>query len=261
MSERERAAALLKKAVADEAAGRYSAALSGYQEGIQLLLAVKRASALSTEEKQALRRQLEDYIGRAERVKDRVKVQPPPAPTAATTTTTTTTTPRNRQIEIPEGATGFGYRTIFGPYLDDKLTGIAIRDPYIRAHHQLYNLLHFCEVAVLGAPNLKKIFLLTSKNNNNRGEVQSQEEGLAELAKSLRCRQPPVELVVSFAEDLHDREIRFNNGWVIKVGRGLDYFQRLDGRFALGRLDSDLRPCRRTTVDVLVKETLLEDAR
>lgn len=77
---------------------------------------------------------------------------------------------------------------------------------------------------------------------------------------------------------------RFNNGWIIKIGRGLDYFKRpkvrLDtslinplfnthrvestcgvlivrnvrsasqGRFSIGYCDYDLRQCHETTVDI-----------
>jgi len=43
---------------------------------------------------------------------------------------------------------------------------------------------------------------------------------------------------------------RLDNGWVIKIGRGLDYFRAPDGRFSLGYCDYDLRPCYATTVNI-----------
>ena len=42
-----------------------------------------------------------------------------------------------QQIEIAAGATGYGYNTVFGPYLDDRLTAAAVRDPYIRSNAQV----------------------------------------------------------------------------------------------------------------------------
>lgn len=72
---------------------------------------------------------------------------------------------------------------------------------------------------------------------------------------------------------------RFNNGWIIKIGRGLDYFKRpkvglqtdssfslmplslillmarsvrfiFQGRFSIGYCDYDLRQCQETSVDI-----------
>jgi ATP-dependent Lon protease len=59
-----------------------------------------------------------------------------------------------------------------------------------------------------------------------------------------------VTLSVQFSEILHDREIKINNGWNIKMGRGLDYFQSLSGNFfQVGANDLDLRPCLETNFD------------
>lgn len=66
--------------------------------------------------------------------------------------------------------------------------------------------------------------------------------------------------------------VRFSNGWIVKMGRGLDYFQkpkviksrvnviaalhfiycsyRLQGQFTIGNNDFDLRPCHETTIEI-----------
>lgn len=41
-----------------------------------------------------------------------------------------------------------------------------------------------------------------------------------------------------------------SNGWIIKIGRGLDYFKKAAGRFSLGIFDYNLRQCHETTIDV-----------
>ena len=46
---------------------------------------------------------------------------------------------------------------------------------------------------------------------------------------------------------------RINNGWIIKIGRGLSYFKAPAGKFCLGYHDLDLRPCQETTVDIIHK--------
>ena len=49
---------------------------------------------------------------------------------------------------------------------------------------------------------------------------------------------------------LHDREIRLDNGWVVKIGRGFDIYQKPGDWFEIGSNDLDLRPCLETTVDI-----------
>lgn len=75
-----------------------------------------------------------------------------------------------------------------------------------------------------------------------------QSSGLEEIKESLRSHN--VVLEINYSSSIHDREIRFNNGWVIKIGRGLDYFKKPQGHFSLGYCDLDLRPCHETTVDI-----------
>lgn len=59
-----------------------------------------------------------------------------------------------------------------------------------------------------------------------------------------------VDLTVQFNQNLHDREIRLDNGWVIKIGRGLDFYQAPGGWFEVGANDLSLRKCLETKVDV-----------
>lgn len=61
-------------------------------------------------------------------------------------------------------------------------------------------------------------------------------------------------LEIGFSQTLYDREIRFSNGWVIKIGRGLDYFKPPPGKFCIGFCDFDLRECHETVVDIYLKK-------
>jgi ATP-dependent Lon protease len=59
-----------------------------------------------------------------------------------------------------------------------------------------------------------------------------------------------VEFRFEFSNTLHDREIKLSNGWGIKMGRGLDYFQSLsENYFQVGANDLDLLPCLETSFD------------
>uniref|UniRef100_A0A8V0YTC1 Microtubule interacting and trafficking domain containing 1 n=1 Tax=Gallus gallus TaxID=9031 RepID=A0A8V0YTC1_CHICK len=152
----------------------------------------------------------------------------------------------HKQIKIEENATGFGYEKLFQEYLTEIVSEVWVEDPYIRNVHQLYNFLRFCEMLVKGPCKVRTIHLLTSYDEGNGRNQQT--SGLEEIKQSLRNHG--ITLNVAFSSSIHDREIRFNNGWMIKIGRGLDYFKKPQGRFSIGYCDFDLRPCHETTVDV-----------
>ncbi|XP_077436034.1 MIT domain-containing protein 1 isoform X2 [Vanacampus margaritifer] len=122
----------------------------------------------------------------------------------------------HEQVRIAEDATGYSYQEVFKPYISGALTEVWVEDPYIRHTHQ--------------------------------GDGGQQTSALAELKQSLIAHG--VTLDLQYSSTIHDREIRFDNGWIIKIGRGLDYFKRPKGRFSIGYCDYDLRQCHETTVDI-----------
>lgn len=144
---------------------------------------------------------------------------------------------------IRYGDRGHTYESIVGPYLSG-VREVVVEDPYIRATHQIQNFVRFCE-AVLKHSTVKKIKLVTSWDDEDGHEA---EERLAELKQSLL--EADVVLEVQVKRGLHDREIRLDNGWVIKIGRGLDFYQKQESWFSLGANDMSLRPCLETKVDI-----------
>ncbi|XP_013378270.1 PREDICTED: MIT domain-containing protein 1 isoform X3 [Chinchilla lanigera] len=128
----------------------------------------------------------------------------------------------HKQIKIEENATGFGYESLFKEYLNGTVTEVWIEDPYIRQTHQLYNFLRFCEMLIKKPCKVKTVHLLTSLDEGC-GKAQ-QSSGLEEIKESLSSHG--VVLDIKYSSSIHDREIRFNNGWMIKIGRGLDYFKK-----------------------------------
>ena len=71
---------------------------------------------------------------------------------------------------------------------------------------------------------------------------------LDELKQSLL--ELDVELDIELDPNLHDREMRMDNGWVIKIGRGLDFYQKPVNWNAIGANDLMLRKCVETKVDI-----------
>lgn len=74
------------------------------------------------------------------------------------------------------------------------------------------------------------------------------QERMAELKQSLL--ELDVVLDVQLNPNLHDREIRLDNGWVIKIGRGLDFYQKPTSWYEIGVNDLSLRRCLETKVDI-----------
>ena len=124
------------------------------------------------------------------------------------------------------------------------MTTVWVEDPYIRAHHQIVNFLRLCELCVNKCPNLANISLVTTKDSNEK----EQESKLQELQKSLANTK--IALNWEFSTTLHDRELRLDSGWIIKLGRGLDIFKAPEGKMVLGYFDMDLRKCLETTLDI-----------
>ncbi len=149
-----------------------------------------------------------------------------------------------KHIKVHYGDVGYSYETVFKEYLKGA-TQIVIEDPYVRQKHQISNFLRFIELAVkIG--EVEEINLVTSFDDESQKAENIQI--FDQIADSLFENQ--IVLIVKFSETLHDREIKLNNGWNIKMGRGLDYYQSLAGNYyQLGTNDLDLRPCLETSFD------------
>lgn len=152
--------------------------------------------------------------------------------------------PAEQHFTILYGDTGHTYESIIGPYLKGA-KAVQVEDPYIRLPHQIQNFVRFCE-AVLKAGTVRKISLLTSFDDST--PLADMNDKLDQLRQSLL--EQDVELEINVNPNLHDREIRLDNGWVIKIGRGLDFYQRPSSWFEIGAMDMSLRKCLETKVDI-----------
>jgi len=152
--------------------------------------------------------------------------------------------PKEKHFTILYGDTGYSYESIIGPYLPGA-KALTIEDPYIRLPHQIQNFVRFCET-VIRSGTVKTISLVTGYDDNT--QLAEIADKLEELKQSLL--DADVILNVKLNENLHDREIRLDNGWVIKIGRGLDFYQKPASWFELGAHDLSLRKCLETKVDI-----------
>jgi ATP-dependent Lon protease len=152
--------------------------------------------------------------------------------------------PEERHFTILYGDVGYTYESILKDYIQDAKI-VTLEEPYIRVTHQIANFVRFCE-ALVKLGNIKRINLITGYDEET--QIAEVKDKLDILKQSLLDLD--VFLDVQFNDKIHDREIKFDNGWIIKIGRGLDFYQKPNDWFEIGANDLSLRPCMETKVDI-----------
>ena len=125
----------------------------------------------------------------------------------------------------------------------------AAPNPWER-HHQIFLRQMHRVLTVQGRyETVRKINLVCGYDDNT--QLTEIGEKLEQLKQSML--EIDFELDVQLNPNLHDREIRIDNGWTVKIGRGLDFYQRPGGWFEVGANDLRLRKCLETKVDIFRK--------
>lgn len=151
---------------------------------------------------------------------------------------------KEQHFTILYGDTGHSYETIMGSYLRGAKE-VTIEDPYVRMPHQIQNFVRFCETC-LKSGSIRTINLVSSYDD--RTQLADISEKFEDLKQSLV--EADVVLNISLNPNLHDREVRIDNGWHVKIGRGLDFYQKPGSWFEIGANDLTLRKCLETKVDI-----------
>jgi len=150
------------------------------------------------------------------------------------------------QSILYDNQTGISYKKLFADYLKGA-TRISIQDPYIRLPYQFKNLLEFCIMLANNKDPEEEIHLEVVTWNTPEFQAASQ-ASLEDFQESVK------DLGIDFTfmlQDVHDRFIWANNGWKITLGRGLDIFEKTEGRFNAADLDQTLRRCKACEVTYL----------
>jgi len=227
------AIALLKRAVELDSSNRLTEAVVCYKEGIQLFLEVVQ-QIQDKNKKVKYRDKAEQYLQRCEVLDAKIRKDKEAGKF-------------HEHLKIQAGSIGHGYESLFGRFLSDDVKKIEVEDPYIRTHHQIVNFLRCCELFIKKCTRLQEIKLTTSEDVHK----SEQENKFTELSNSMKKKN--VQLTVQYSPTLHDREIKLDTGWIIKIGRGLDIYRAPEGKIVLGYFDLDLRPCLETTMDIFFK--------
>lgn len=149
--------------------------------------------------------------------------------------------PIETSIEIKEGQRGISYKQLFAPYVQGA-SHIKLVDPYIRYNYQIQNLIKFCEAISPKKENVN-LELVTKVEDYEASELS---ETFDEIQQNLVKYR--ILFDYKFEDGIHDRYIEINTGWKIILGRGLDFFQRPEGKFTLDATDQSKRQCKATTI-------------
>ena len=130
---------------------------------------------------------------------------------------------KEEHLVVPENSKGWSYRRLFGDYLRGA-TGIIIRDPYIRAFHQIRNLVEFMRMVNEITPTGDEvtIHLITGSDQES---MEKQVENLGQVQDSFADTSTPFTWEIDASPNFHARSITTNHGWKITLDRGLDVFQ------------------------------------
>ncbi len=150
-------------------------------------------------------------------------------------------------LSIRDNQTNISYKSLFGKYLVGA-TEYVIRDPYVRLPYQIRNFAELCRlIAELQQEDEEITIELVTFNDEEY--LESSRQAFEELGDSLVTLG--IELKYSFSETLHDRCIEMNNGWKIILGRGLDIWQKTNGRYDIAEVYQEKRLCKEFDVTVV----------
>jgi len=145
------------------------------------------------------------------------------------------------QVLIRENQVDISYDKLFGSYLSGAKK-IQIEDPYIRLPYQMNLLLEFCSMLIQNKSVEDEIDLHLVTWNESDNMLQESTNSLTEIANSLF--DSGIRLTFEFNPNIHDRFIKSDTGWKIVLGRGLDIYQRPEGRFNIAGFQQDQRQCK-----------------
>jgi ATP-dependent Lon protease len=133
---------------------------------------------------------------------------------------------QERHLVVPENAKGWSYRRLFGDYLVGA-TQITVVDPYIRAFHQIRNMVEFLRMVNELTPEGDEVavHLITATESESKEKLEKQMENLGQVLDSFAETATPFSFEFSASPNFHARSIRTDTGWKITLDRGLDIFQ------------------------------------
>jgi ATP-dependent Lon protease len=133
---------------------------------------------------------------------------------------------KEHHLVVPENSKGWSYRRLFGDYLAGAAR-IVVRDPYIRAFHQIRNLVEFLRMVneITPVGDEVTVHLITGSDQET---LERQVDILGQVQDSFAGTSTPFSWEIDASPNFHARSLTTNTGWKIALDRGLDLFQRFE---------------------------------
>ncbi|EDV95563.1 MIT domain-containing protein 1 [Drosophila grimshawi] len=225
------AKALLIRAVECDQSGRILEAQTLYQDGISQLM-----DFVSDEPDEGKRKgflvRIKEYMDRANAIKARINGRLALGEVVF-------------HLSIEDNDTNCDYDQLFGKYMTDQTVEILIEEPHLTKNFQYQNLIRFLELAVTNCKDLKYLLLVTKKDVE---DFDKQRTNMGQIKADLERRQ--ITLYIKYEDTLHDRKIYLSNGYIIKIGRGLDIYKASNPMYSIGLTNYKYRKCKQTDVDI-----------
>jgi ATP-dependent Lon protease len=144
-------------------------------------------------------------------------------PTVAISTAAASAPAKEQHLVVPENTKGWSCRRLFADHLRG-CNAIIIRDPYIRAFHQIRNLVEFLRMVneITPVGDEVTVHLITGSDQET---MEKQVENLRQVQDSFAGTCTPFSWEIDASPNFHARSITADNGWKISLDRGLDIFQ------------------------------------
>jgi len=154
-----------------------------------------------------------------------------------------------RTVNVRENQWNISYDKLFGEYLVGAKS-IEIVDPYIRMPYQVRNLMELV-CLVLSKRVSDETIKIHLKTFNTDDKIPEMIDTFDDLKESLESMD--VDFMYEFDDNIHDRSISLDTGWVIALGRGLDIWQRTGGMLDFSEYFQEKRICKEFTMYVVEK--------
>jgi ATP-dependent Lon protease len=148
--------------------------------------------------------------------------------------------PQPGHVVVPENTNGWSYRRLFADYLMGAKS-IQVRDPYVRAFHQVRNVMELLKMIHDLVPEGDEVAVrLTTQVDAETAERQK--DMLDQLATEFTGSRVAFSWGIDPSPNFHARSITTDTGWKISIDRGLDFFQRFEsGPFAIAQAIQEAR--------------------
>ena len=160
---------------------------------------------------------------------------------------------QNPSEVIEKGQTGIDYDYLFSECLEGAQK-ISLTDPYIITIHQFFCLQKLLETCRKAQGNDRKLcFHLITGLAGRSSKLSPEEQNKAFRVIEVLAQKWNIEFTYERSDELHDRKLQTDHGWVIILGRGIDIFQEWKAGDPLPEDELKLRKSRGTDIAYLFK--------